>query len=906
MSDVGDGKLTSRSEKFINSRGMSIKHAAKIGEYNKTNSRLMVFRPINPGVAKKLDEDYKGKVIFIKSKSSEFPPIAGDIPFEAELSKSFDKGRDVIDHFNQVANVAVKNIRGNTKEEQEKNAEYKKNLEDKIKDTKEELEGKKQELETIKQKLIAAKDIEQKLETKKQELTTTTKDMEQKLETIKQKLEEEIKKDEEKLKYAIDEYNLNFFLYIKPKEVKIPQENGKFRLYYRETTENGHNVEVNENKPVFYVRKTDGKYYKITGYNNDGSIESLVEIGVNSDEKNIFQEVKIFTYSQYKMNKNGEILEDTPPLTADYDQLTAGSVYMTINTNQTYEKKKKLWKAINDITGLQNSEFNQENLKQIKNHFKNIQIFLPIIERGKKDNYNCIRNVDSLTIEQIKPNEIKEQLEYLKDGFLTPAENIDLDVIDLKFCKSEREKLITYPADKYMEGLRKNIENILNIKDTQKFKENCKDNLAKIEKFLPDEFKKKYLPSGDITTLGLDSIDMEEIKTQLRIINKKLGLLGTCSEDITREKMAIGEILEYAISHGLEIQHFPPEDIKPREEEFLIIDEMGKVRVIDGLEGLLSHINYKKSRGIACLEVNPLWPIKKLDNGDIVYSKEEQTPIAEIYDALVGLQLQQNTKKDKTSTEEQEDKFDPLGHYIYAERLYYNGDFIPCAYELKQKDVKKFEELKSKVTIDALTKANMAYQKSFEQLEIMLNSPYLKDDFLDFCSREPIKGLASYLENHEDLLKWLSSNKKIIEIFHQTWNSFEGLYGEGTFEGGNVSMHIRNILDQSELKNSKDKEVLEKLLTLGFKTNPRDPKIDKVLDEVLPNLKLLKGLEEGRQFKIKISNTKEFIKGRVEQIQCLLPKKSQSLPPQESYHWRDKVKRSKSTPNLSKTGHILG
>lgn len=127
MSDMEDEELTPRSKKSINNRGILDDHARKVGVYNIQNNWLIVFRPINPGVAKKLGEEgYKGKVIFIKSKSSEFPPIGGDIPFEAELSKSFDKGRDVIDHFNQVAKVAVENIRGNTKEEQEKNAEYKK------------------------------------------------------------------------------------------------------------------------------------------------------------------------------------------------------------------------------------------------------------------------------------------------------------------------------------------------------------------------------------------------------------------------------------------------------------------------------------------------------------------------------------------------------------------------------------------------------------------------------------------------------------------------------------------------------------------------------------------------------------------------------------------------------------
>ena len=410
----------------------------------------------------------------------------------------------------------------------------------------------------------------------------------------------------------------------------------------------------------------------------------------------------------------------------------------------------------------------------------------------------------------------------------------------------------------------------------------------KYKSFYRKNLKKQYpQDKSEILTFIKDNI--EDIKTKVNIVNIKLGLLGTCSEAITKEKIAIGEILDYGISHGLEIQHFPPESIKPRGEEFLIIDETGKVRVIDGLEGLLSHINYKKSMGIACLEVNPLWPIKRLDNGDIIYSKEEQSPIASIYSSLVGLQT--------LIKERQQEDFDPIGYYIYAERLYYNSNFIPYAHELKQKDVKKFKELKSKVTINTLNNANEAYNKSLQQLDTILRSPYLEDNFLDFCSKEPINGLASYLENHEDLLKWLSSNKEIIKSFHQTWNNFESQYGKGTFKGECVEIHIRGILDRSKLENPKDKEILEKLLELGFKTNPRDPRIDKVFDEVIPNLNLLKGLEEGKKFKEKILNTKKFINNRVEKILYLLPKKSKSLPLQTSYKWRNKVK-SKSTPNF--------
>ena len=81
----------------------------------------------------------------------------------------------------------------------------------------------------------------------------------------------------------------------------------------------------------------------------------------------------------------------------------------------------------------------------------------------------------------------------MKDILLFPVKSIEYDDIDLKFCISEREKLITYPADKYMKELKKNIEDILRIKNVELSKDDYNtiaENLQKIQEFLPEEFKK--------------------------------------------------------------------------------------------------------------------------------------------------------------------------------------------------------------------------------------------------------------------------------------------------------------------------------------------------------------------------------------------------------------------------------
>jgi len=72
------------------STGMTTKHELIMSLFAKLNDTVMIWRPINPEAAVKLDSPampYKGKALNVKAKSSEFGPIAGEIPVDARLSK---------------------------------------------------------------------------------------------------------------------------------------------------------------------------------------------------------------------------------------------------------------------------------------------------------------------------------------------------------------------------------------------------------------------------------------------------------------------------------------------------------------------------------------------------------------------------------------------------------------------------------------------------------------------------------------------------------------------------------------------------------------------------------------------------------------------------------------------------
>lgn len=108
--------------------GILLRHIKQIQRYNNRLNWLIMLRPINKDVAGKLHAGSRGKIISIKGKSSEFIFLAGDIPFEAGLSKLGSKGEGSdwgkIEHFNSVNRNSIN----------EKDKEEKKNLEEKIKE----------------------------------------------------------------------------------------------------------------------------------------------------------------------------------------------------------------------------------------------------------------------------------------------------------------------------------------------------------------------------------------------------------------------------------------------------------------------------------------------------------------------------------------------------------------------------------------------------------------------------------------------------------------------------------------------------------------------------------------------------------------------------------------------------
>jgi len=90
--------------------GMVHRHSQIFSKFAAINQVILLWRPINEEVAKRLSDEanlYKGKGLNTKGKSSEFGPIAGDIPHLAALSKLASTNPSRINEFQEKNNHAL-------------------------------------------------------------------------------------------------------------------------------------------------------------------------------------------------------------------------------------------------------------------------------------------------------------------------------------------------------------------------------------------------------------------------------------------------------------------------------------------------------------------------------------------------------------------------------------------------------------------------------------------------------------------------------------------------------------------------------------------------------------------------------------------------------------------------------
>ena len=90
-----------------NETGMTDEHVTVLQKFSVHNDVIIVWRPVNKEAANKIEQGYAGKALSTKGKSSNFGPIAGDIPFDARLSKIAKENAATISHFQELNEKAL-------------------------------------------------------------------------------------------------------------------------------------------------------------------------------------------------------------------------------------------------------------------------------------------------------------------------------------------------------------------------------------------------------------------------------------------------------------------------------------------------------------------------------------------------------------------------------------------------------------------------------------------------------------------------------------------------------------------------------------------------------------------------------------------------------------------------------
>ena len=835
-------KITNK-EDLENKYGILLRHIEQIKSYNKRLNWIIMLRPINKEVASKLKSGGRGKIISIKGKSSEFTFLAGDIPFEAGLSKLGKDGNDSdwnkIAHFNSINKQSVNLNEDNGFREKI----------DKINDLKRKINKIKEQINIIKKKIH---DIKEQIkidesQVKQMEELQSSKEVEILLEEAKNKIkksenelqqkQQELNEKQQELKNKTSEYNLNFNL---SKIQKIVEIDGKKYESFYETDENGHpkyEVYKEKQQPIVYVREVGsvGKYSKIKydsskiGYSIDNSQQK------DSNDKNI-KPIEIFSYEQYE---ECAISSDNKKIRIDNttrDEFEIEGYYETNKKpKQFYIRAKKEgdneFKYYSIKNGRNLVGQNEIITYEIKNDIINNNEGLTKLETD----YMLINPPLTADYDQLSAAQVYKDKEQVNG--LTDLKSV------VKYLKKEQEKLISFPANKHLEKYKAAAKKLSESKEL--YDNNIKD--IKLLSEISDVIKKEYDKKPPQT------LDYNIIAQECDILQLKLGLLGVCGKSVTKNTMKLGNILDYGISHGLEILHYPPEPIKLKhvdnepDEEFLVIGGDGNPRVARNLEGVLFFINNQRNNGVCCLEPNPLWPIKiNFDKTphEIKIDESRESPLLTdgFYTGVIELQK-------KLGTEPFADKF------IYAERLMLNSDFVP---RIKLPDGVDTENVRKAIEIDNITEAYQKYGEVLRELEELQKEAGIKYDknFMEFCQQQ---GLSISLETNDVVLGIFNKNEEVKKYFTNPEN---------------ISV-LKNFVDnpdsikESDKINSNIKDDVEKLLKDNdikklLSSEPNNDSLKAKFFDLLPNINLLKGFEikekvnkEQRNF---LENLDDYIK----------------------------------------------
>ncbi len=641
-------------------------------------------------------------------------------------------------------------------------------------------------------------------------------------ETEKEKLNEIINKIKETRETEYQNFYIEYLRdrleYINGLRIQIPavdilldNDKNKFDIVYlkRENKDDQYPIEIDNNgDPLLYAEKDGFLLYEIKlDEKGKKTLGNSVTQPFNLKEYKI-EKREIFTTVEYKVDTimeqinngnydidiNSKEYRNERKNTADYDQLFAAN---------NYKSSKFIIEELNRADGCfkdeQDEQFNNiintdlntiiTDDKKLKEYLYNYNYF----QITDPPNKRIEEKINKSTVYLNNLNEIKNYItEFLKDNLN------NLDQISTSF-----EKLQT---NDNLNDDRKLIE---------KYKNLLKNNSEEGKNEVLEDIK--YYFNGHLEV----KLERKIIQTLTKI--NKLKSLGT--PHITTETLI--SATKGTINHGPETYHYYPEGFKtndgnlgeiivtiiPPEEILNQIEDdeslenvrkKGDLIVLEGIEGVVSFVNFCQKEGLASIEINPFWPL------DVNFSKSP----TELMTTTVPIISEEDYK-----ILINEDK-DLINKLIYAERLRLQPDNLTIPLEIKNNlegQGTKIEEIRQFIKNKNLEKVVETYKIIEDKIENKLSVNGIKKNLKNILIKlqnqikDRVKNILIYNTNidkikQNSLEKSMSkTNTKILElkINEQCGNKIKIKNGELKIFRANSALAIEkfdNALLQSEQK----------------------------------------------------------------------------------------------------------
>jgi len=348
------------------------------------------------------------------------------------------------------------------------------------------------------------------------------------------------------------------------------------------------------------------------------------------------------------------------------------------------------------------------------------QLFYDLADRNDKPSFYIKKNDGIYRVLQDKDNKItveksKDKLENLEK--IQVLSYLDIKAGELqKFVDSDKVSSADLKNENYDSFSRECISFIYDISSNQELRHHPITADYDLE-ITSHEFKNKISNADEFSKEMSKALEYDRVDNFIQENNGKIDSnyadifgITTQNDFALQKKLALKT--NYTVSHGPEIYHIPPEEIK-ESEKFEGFNSKGEYFSKTGIKGLVELINQERKNG-RIVDVNPAWPIDiSIDKDGFSNIKErEKSKDNNLKNYLIDF----NKKILAIDSEEERYKYDLALHLaVEAKRLCFGQDATDS--NLKDDIEKNREEtLKEIIKGDRISRAKRM-QENIKKIE---------------------------------------------------------------------------------------------------------------------------------------------------------------------------------------------